>query len=310
MISSLVRFFDPKAQTAYMGHLWRSVPNSTIDFIPADVSYGDGAFVLANATDKRFFYSHDLGHTWLPATVPAIAGTFTMRSIAFNNGRFLAVGSRSSGPTIVVLASDDRGVTWQQIATWTVSSGYDFLQVIPYKNNWAGVAAGVFRMSVDNGVTWSGELLSPMSTPYIATNGKSIMVSHQAGVRIRSETGVWTNHVFSLNAQRVCCPLGDGYMVYPHNATKNHALTFDDGATWENMPNGLSNTPAVNTIAFGEGMAIMNTNVAGQLHRIDRNGISQIFLTESGRGQGEYGANRFIYVAANRVSHSYGGDGS
>jgi len=105
-----------------------------------EATFGNGVLVLVGGS--KVYRSTDLGQSW---TTPLIATTQGLLSVAYGNGRFVAVGN--SG---VVLTSTDDGVTWVTQASGTTAG----LNVVFGDGIFVVTGMGIMSSSYD-GIVWT-----------------------------------------------------------------------------------------------------------------------------------------------------------
>jgi len=121
----------------------------------ADLAYGNGTVVIVG--DNKLDYSNDLGHTWHTAGQNIIQDDFT--TVAFGDGKFIALGWNSSGNSTEI-ATSTNGNTWNLPATNAVLN-ISVFRSLEYANgewlatSWQATKNIEVAKSAD-GVTWVG----------------------------------------------------------------------------------------------------------------------------------------------------------
>lgn len=175
--------------------------------------------------------------------IMATVGINDWRSIAYGNGRYVAVGGKAQGKAGYVTTSID-GETWSTpvIITNNPSNGsLDYLVSVIYGNG-KFVAVGNADVNVNytrvttstNGITWTTctNVLSNDNTNYaqeiIFANGKFVLITSTEFITSTDATN-WTRlSKFPNTAHSIAC--GDGKFVVGGNSGKIYTST--DGTTW------------------------------------------------------------------------------
>ncbi|MES0336248.1 MAG: hypothetical protein SFH39_07825 [Candidatus Magnetobacterium sp. LHC-1] len=210
-----------------------------------------GAMCLAGAA-----YADPLD-TW---TTRVSGITATLRSIAYGNGTFVAVGDNNT-----ILTSMDNGVTWTLRNSGTTSS----LSCIAYSNGtFVAVGnSGTILTSTDNGVTWalrnSGTTSDLWGIAY--GNGTFVFVGYTHDnaacvvvttiIATSTDNGVtWTSRTLGTTSALWGIVYGNGVFttVGPSSAVKSGGWCFfgggaaiftsmDNGDTWVSRNSGTDN---------------------------------------------------------------------
>jgi len=232
----------------------------------SEVAFGNGVFVAVGGIrpfgpfpNEPVILTSINGLAWSRAAISSVTPQVDqrLRSVAFQNGQFVAVGQSSNNFTALVLTSPD-GATWcpQPLAVgpvYGVTAGNGTFLVV-------GLSGGgsVTRIS-SNGTTWTGTD-SPRyigSDPHIAYGGGRFFLFGSGGIMLESTTGTGfasatqTYHgelwdVFWNNGRYVA--VGDA----DPEGFSTSLLTSADGVSWTPEP-GVSSTLPLRSVAFGIG---------------------------------------------------------
>jgi hypothetical protein len=183
------------------------------------------------------------GSTW---TVRALPSSSTWTSVAYGNGRFVAVGYHS------VAATSPDGINW----TATSLPGDRYWSSVTYGNGtFVAVSFGNIAATSTDGVTWVERGLSDIHNWYSVTygNGVFVAVATYSDVTATSPDGVaWTTGTLPASTDLTAVTYGNG--VFVAVAYGNLTAISPDGLTWTNgtLPANAS-WPAV---TYGNGVFV------------------------------------------------------
>lgn len=160
-----------------------------------DVIYAEGKWVLVGTASARTQYSTDNAATWTDGTGVVLN---SWKSVAYGNGRFVAVALNSSTADATKLAmySDD-GIAWTPVTT-PGNRNWQQVHYIPTHNIFVAVGTNVtdpvshtIMVSYDNAVTW--ELVSTLPNLITAPSfafGQDRMVTVSSSATRVATTGI------------------------------------------------------------------------------------------------------------------------
>ena len=266
----------------------------------------DGAGNLSWVADAT---GTSLGSVWISRTSPVLGD---WGSIAYGDGKFVAVGGGTSGPSNKVMYSAD-GTTW---STAGVS--------VPVSAQWSSVAYGAGEfvavsldgdvMSSPDGITWTaGTAAESIGWRSVVYGGGQFVVVGSGGstsgddVMYSSDGLTWSNSGVSVPVLNTWRSVAYGHGIYVaisnDGGPSNDVMISSDGITWTSEGAG---TPfqGWDAITFGNGkfVAVSNSSLfGGDGVMSSSDGIT---WTLSGTSPGPstwtsvtYGAGQFVAVS-------------
>jgi photosystem II stability/assembly factor-like uncharacterized protein len=171
-------------RTAGPGCTWRV---NTFYAHPSDPSrafFSGGCFTTKD-NQSSMSYTTDLGATWSSGFSPAYAHPGKMAG-GYDSApdRLYLVTFHSQGPGSQLYRSDDRGETWEQVASFGDGRSATDLVVDPSDPDRLFVKHDVFKVSTDGGVTWQPFAGPPegITRLVVGIDGKYVFASNQAGL--------------------------------------------------------------------------------------------------------------------------------
>ena len=263
--------------------------------------YAQGGTWVLGFNDGNFRYSTNNGSSW---TNPGTS-IITSPSIAYGDGRFVAVSSSSGSSTRI--SSD--GITWSNGGSLpAVASWYS----VKYGNGrFIAISSPAVNSaySTDNGNSWAGMGALPGSaiwTDIAYGAGVWVAISFNSTQAASSTNGTtWTSRTLPASTSWQSVTFGNGRFVAVATGSQFGAYSLD-GITWTEMQFPLSSDWS--KIAYGQGLFVVTstTNSPSDIVCTSEDGINWTQRAVSGSAVGwdnvEFGDNNrtgaFIVVTS------------
>jgi hypothetical protein len=282
------------------GITWTSSGDFPSEYALECVGFGDysgGRFVAAgrdwlipgDPEKSEWIYYSDDGTNWTATQLDfmewAVFGNIWLKSIAYGNGKFVAVGYSNMGFDYpIIMYSSDGGASWNAA-----------------NRSWFTKFEGVLR-----GVIWDG-------SRFLAVGETSAMMGKAMNLIISSADGANWNVVYEAEGESFglhSIAYGGGMYVIGGDASM---FTSSNGTNWQEQPGEASSFWTVSGVAYGGGLFVA-VSEAGEIG-YSTNGASwtKIRSRESNPFYSDYGdyedniygiafgTNRFVAVGQNVI---------
>lgn len=176
-------------------------------------------------------YSAD-GYNWTKASIGTTGAG--MYGIAYGNGRYVAVGSRTN-----IFGTPNNSIAWSiDGLNWTSISGPELSNVVFAFGKFIGLSTSGIRHSTD-GLTWTSSYTASCSFMHFCYGDRMIIAVCSNGSYIVSTNGTtWTIPTvtgisFSSGLRGIA--YGNGRYVAVRASTSNNIFTSTDGLNWTNI---------------------------------------------------------------------------
>jgi type II secretory pathway pseudopilin PulG len=287
--------------------------------IIGDSGYSNTTSVITGAPPVNFVaivngsttaaYSGD-GITWAAATLPSSA---TWQSVAYANGKFVAVGSNNSA------AYSSDGITWTA-TTIPSTAGGSWASIFYGGGKFAAIGgtAGATSNAAaysSDGITWTTATTLPSSATWMSVtygNGKFVAVAYNSNKVANSSDGItWTTATtlpFSTSWYPVA--YGNGKFVALAYGSGTAAYS-SDGITWTGASGAMPNAYQWDSVAYGNGKFMAVAWGSGTA-AYSSNGITWSAATlpsSASWSSVAYGNGKFVALAYNSNKAAYSSDG-
>jgi hypothetical protein len=254
------------AYTVYVAPAWTgAIVDAFYNDYVMCVAYGDGKFV-AGTYASILNYSSDGGSSWnLINPYPFFAGNLSIRSIAYGNNTFVAVGVLGN----IAVASSSDVTQWTKVTTSNfpisaVAERYSIIYGVAHGNgkfvavgddgnivyaqdsdlqNWVLVANSTFGGSDIQSITY-GE-------------GKFVAVSADGKIAWSDDGSSWTAVTDSTFGGTAISGIAHDGEIFVAVGAGGKMAWSDDGSSWTAISNTtFANTTDINGICYGDGQFI------------------------------------------------------
>lgn len=260
-----------------------------------DIARGNGVIVVVGSSSSgtdpynNFVVTSSDGITWTWRDIaPSDTTAYTLNSVTYGNGLFVAVGSSGA-----IFTSPD-GVTWTK-RTAAISGNLN--SVVWGKDKFVCVCDGATGASIQtspDGITWTartGAVATTTSTnQVVAYDATRDMYAASTGNAFSGGTGIQTSpDGITWTARNVPSGIGNSTGIVGLNGkfiargSSSDLVISNDGATWARLPTSFSNnTNYPNTMKSANGRVFFFRN--GSLY-ISSDGVSWDTVTVSIGGE-------------------------
>ena len=241
-------------------------------------------------------------------------GTSAIRSVAYGNNTWVAVGAGGNSVDGKIAYSTDNGRTWTEaIQTIFVRGGFSEINVVTFGNGMFIAASGAKIAYSTDGRSWMAINFPFSSSTHIRgiayANERWVLVAQGGNTAYSTDginwTAVTTDALSGSNLER------SGSIVFNNNrfvAVCNGRMAYtSDGQSWTAVSNTGLSTGSIRGIAFGNNRYVDVGN-NGMAYSTD--GISWTAVTPNPGGFEAiaFGNNRYVAVGPNgRMSYSTDG---
>jgi hypothetical protein len=205
------------------------------------------------------------GLEWTPSSVEQ---PYTVRSIGFGNGRYVAVGDLAGG-----LWTSDDGSAWTLRSSPT---GLNYLSGVAYgTDSWVAVGQNGRIIRSTNGLVWNtvNSGTSSFLKGVAFAEGQFVVVGGNSAL-LQSPDGLAWNPITTTNAADLNgIAYGDGILVVV--GSNGMILSSDDGSTWVRRSPGI--TDHLYAITYGKGR-FLAIGASGTILQSDQLSLSPIRL--------------------------------
>ena len=267
------------------------------------VTYGANTFVAVSSSGTAI-YSAD-GITWLNSSMPSGTGQEKYYSVAYGNGKFVAVSS-SADPNNAVISSTNNGQTWSAGSSSTGGSIPDqsWNSVVYGGDKFVAVSAnGSYRiMYSTSGTSWT-TIASPLNVTYRSIaygGGKFVAITDGSSDQVTySSNGInWDILSVSGVSNLSSITYGDGKFVAVGNGGSGaRAMSSTDGINWTAL---TVPAQAWNSVTYGDGkfLAVGNNNDTDVMYSTDLTNWTLGSASEHNSWNSVvYGGDKFVAIS-------------
>ena len=267
------------------------------------VTYGANTFVAVSSSGTAI-YSAD-GITWLNSSMPSGTGQEKYYSVAYGNGKFVAVSS-SADPNNAVISSTNNGQTWSAGSSSTGGAIPDqsWNSVVYGGDKFVAVSAnGSYRiMYSTSGTSWT-TIASPLNVTYRSIaygGGKFVAIADGASDQVTySSDGInWNILSVSGVSNLSSITYGDGKFVAVGNGGSGaRAMSSTDGINWTAL---TVPAQAWNSVTYGDGkfLAVGNNNDTDVMYSTDLTNWTLGSASEHNSWNSVvYGGDKFVAIS-------------
>ena len=216
------------------------------------LAYADGMWVGLEANDGRLYSSTD-SVLWHQRVTPFGNSTFAIRSVAYGNNLWTAVGNYG------VVATSTDTITWTTVISGFNSNPQAFtgptvFSVAYGDGKWAAVNAWAQVTTSTDGVRWLASNSNFASSILSIAYGNGLWVAGGVNGELKTSTDAksWTNQTSNFSNNIEYIKYDDGVWVALSSSTSSQIRTSTDAITWVTQQSNIPSTKIV-SVNYGGG---------------------------------------------------------